>query len=387
MYPRISDIISDLFGVDINVHIPTYSFFLFLTFTAGAITIYFELKRKENEGVIEPQSKKILQGRPATIFELLITGLKSFFVGYKLVGMFLYYLSEQGNPANYIFSLKGNWWGGMIFAALFIYWEYRTKQKEKLDEPVWKEKKIHSYHLVGNIFVIAVLCGVVGAKLFNLIDNWEAFMKDPLGIIFSLGGLSFHGGFILAVIVLIIYVNHKKIGWINFIDSGAPGMMLGYAIARIGCQLEGDGCWGIDNLQPKSEWLGFLPDWMWAFKFPHNGLGQGIPLDNCSGPYCFELQNPVFPTSFYEMTICLVLFVILWSIRKKIKIPGMMFSIYLILNGTERVFIELIRVNRQYNVFGIQYSQAQVVSIILIILGLVGILYFRKKKKKGVVRV
>ena len=384
MYPRISDLINDLFGVTINLQIPTYSFFLILTFLAGGTTLYLELKRKEKEGLIKSQFIKILKGKPAGITELFATGIKSFFVGYKLVGMLIYYLSAQGNPAHYIFSLKGNWWGGLILAALFIYWNYRAKQKEKLEEPIWIEEEVHPCQLTGNIFVIAVVCGIIGAKLFSILDDLGAFWTNPWGTLFSLSGLSFHGGFILAVIVLIIYVNRKKIGWITFIDSGAPGMMLGYAIARIGCQLSGDGCWGIENLNPKPEWLSFLPDWMWAFNFPHNSLHQGIPIDNCTGNYCFVLENPVFPTSFYEMIICFLLFIVLWSIRKKIKVPGVLFSIYLVLNGTERVFIEMIRINPLHNVLGIQVSQAQIVSFFLILFGIAGIIYFlRRKKNKG----
>lgn len=382
MYPTVSDLIYALFGFSINLQIPTYSFFLFLTFCSGAFIIYLELKRKEKEGLIQPHIKKVLNGKPASLQELLIIGFKGFLVGYKIVGMCLYYYSNKGNPGHYIFSFEGNWWGGIIFALLFVFWLYQSKQREKLEQPIWIDRKIYPHQLVGNIFVLGVVFGIVGAKLFNIFEDLNALILDPWGTIFSLSGLNFHGGFVLAVFVLIYYVNRKKIGWINFTDVAAPGLMLGYAVARVGCHLSGDGCWGIDNMNPKPAWLGFLPDWMWASHFPHNSLGMGIPIDNCTGDYCKILENTVYPTSFYEIIICVLLFIILWSIRKKIKIPGILFSIYLILNGTERIFIELIRINPKLSFLGIQFSQAQIVSFFLVLFGVFGIFFFKQKNTK-----
>ena len=159
-------------------------------------------------------------------------------------------------------------------------------------------------------------------------------------------------------------------------DSVAPALMLAYAIGRIGCQLSGDGCWGIPNILPKPHWLAFLPDWMWAFNFPHNVINHGILIPGCVGNFCRALDQPVFPTSFYETVICTVFFLILWSLRKKLSTPGLLFSIYLLLNGIERFFIELIRVNIKYNFIGIQATQAQLIAVILIITGFTGIVYF-----------
>src|ERR1700753_3511225 len=112
---------------------------------------------------------------------------------------------------------------------------------------------------------------------------------------------------------------------------------------------------------------------MWSFKFPHNidhsDPGNFIP--GCIGQYCNELRIPVFPTSFYESVVCILLFLFLWSIRHKVKTPGVLFGIYLILTGTERFFIELIRVNTRYVVFGISFTQAELISILLFVCGVV----------------
>ena len=132
--------------------------------------------------------------------------------------------------------------------------------------------------------------------------------------------------------------------------------MLAYGIGRIGCQLSGDGDWGINNLAAKPEWMRFLPDWMWSYNFPHNVIRSGIPMEDCGDkfwePYCYQLANPVWPTAFYEVVMTILIFSLLWSIRKRIKIAGIMFFTYLALNGVERFFIEKIRVNTKYDILG-----------------------------------
>jgi prolipoprotein diacylglyceryltransferase len=75
-----------------------------------------------------------------------------------------------------------------------------------------------------------------------------------------------------------------------------------------------------------------------------------------------------------------MIFVILWNIRKRISIPGILFSIYLVLNGMERFTIEIIRVNPQYEVLGISLSQAQLIALGLILSGCVGIWFFYTKR-------
>jgi prolipoprotein diacylglyceryltransferase len=90
----------------------------------------------------------------------------------------------------------------------------------------------------------------------------------------------------------------------------------------------------------------------------------------------------VYPTSFYESVICILLFLLLWQIRHKIKAPGMLFGIYLILNGVERFFIELIRVNTRYNIGGLSFTQAELISLCLVIGGVVLIAGAKAGKNK-----
>ena len=92
-----------------------------------------------------------------------------------------------------------------------------------------------------------------------------------------------------------------------------------------------------------------------------------------------SLANPVYPTPFYEIIMCGILFLILWAIRKKVKTTGVLFSIYLIFNGAERFLIEQIRVNTEYHIIGHGITQAQIISTLLFFTGFYGIYYFKKK--------
>jgi phosphatidylglycerol:prolipoprotein diacylglycerol transferase len=166
------------------------------------------------------------------------------------------------------------------------------------------------------------------------------------------------------------------------LDIAGPGLMLAYAVGRIGCHLSGDGDWGIENLSPKPGWLSWAPDWVWSFKYPHNVVNEGVPIAGCTGNFCNELPLPVYPTPFYEVLMGLAIFAFLWSIRHKITTPGIMVSIYLILNGLERFLIETIRVNSKYHVFGMGFTQAELISSIMIITGLAGIFWSMNKASK-----
>ena len=115
------------------------------------------------------------------------------------------------------------------------------------------------------------------------------------------------------------------------------------------------------------------------YNYPHNVLSEGIKIPGCQGNHCYMLPEAVFPTAFYEATACLLLFGILWYFRKKITKPGVLFFLYLLLNGIERLAIEQIRVNTKYHIFGKAITQAEIIATVLIIAGAVGIYIFNKK--------
>jgi prolipoprotein diacylglyceryltransferase len=271
--------------------------------------------------------------------------------------------------------------GGIFIAALSVYLKWNDNQKTKLATPKEIEKTVHPYQLIGNMTMIAAVSGIIGAKVFHNLENMGAFLADPIGQLMAFSGLTFYGGLIAGAVSVIWYAKKYKINTLHLIDAAAPGLMLAYGVGRIGCQLSGDGDWGIDNLAPKPEWMTYLPDWMWSFTFPHNVINAGIPIEGCVGNFCYELANPVWPTAFYEVVMCLIIFIFLWSIRKKIRVPGILFCIYLALNGVERFFIEKVRINTEYNILG-GITQAEIISSCLILIGLIGsyLLYSRSKK-------
>ena len=164
-------------------------------------------------------------------------------------------------------------------------------------------------------------------------------------------------------------------------DTAAPALMLGYGTGRIGCQLSGDGDWGIVNTLAKPDWMSFLPDWVWKYNYPHNVIGEGVPIPGCEGKYCYQLAEAVFPTPLYESVACILLFFVLWSVRKRTMIPGMIFFLYLILNGIERFLVESIRVNSKYQVGDFTFTQAQLISTLLFLTGVIGVIYLGKRKK------
>jgi prolipoprotein diacylglyceryltransferase len=123
---------------------------------------------------------------------------------------------------------------------------------------------------------------------------------------------------------------------------------------------------------------------MWSYKYPHNVNEMGVPIPGCTDTqFCNQLEVGAYPTPFYETVICFILFLLLWSLRKRLKIPGTLFALYLMLNGLERFFIEKIRVNSTLNFFGLQITQAELISGLLFITGLIlWIWLFRRAKNK-----
>ena len=386
MYPRLSDMINDLFGTSIRLPIQTCGFFVALDFVVGAFILYLELKRKEKQGILSPVNKSITKGKPAGIKELAGSGLLGFLIGFKGLAMITNYSFFVENPQEFLLSGEGSIIGGLLLAAASVFSTWRSYNKKKLPKPVVENVEVHPYELTANFILLAAVTGIIGAKIFDILENLSAFLANPIKTLFAFQGLTFYGGLIVAAITLIWYARKNKIHWLIFVDSAAPALLLAYCVGRLGCQFSGDGCWGIVNVNPKPEWLSFLPDWAWAFDFPHNVIREGELIENCSGQFCRVLEQPVYPTSLYESVMALIFFIFVWLIRKKIMINGLLFSIYLVINGISRFLIEKIRVNPPYHIGSLEITQAEIISFVLIIIGITGSIYLildhRKKTKK-----
>jgi phosphatidylglycerol---prolipoprotein diacylglyceryl transferase len=203
---------------------------------------------------------------------------------------------------------------------------------------------------------VSVLSGMVGAKLFDAIEQPQNLLRDPVGVIFSTGGFSIYGGLIIGCIAGIIFIKRKQIAILPMLDAVAPALAIGYGIGRLGCQFSGDGDWGKPAaMNVKPEWL---PDWLWAQTYSNNVLGIEIPAPG------------VYPTPLYEAVIATLIFIVLWQLRKKLTISGHLFCCYLILSSIARWLIEYIRINPHYDLFGVLLSQAQIISLALILVAL-----------------
>ena len=221
--------------------------------------------------------------------------------------------------------------------------------------------------LASDIIFWSALGGVVGAKLYYLLENIDKVIIDPSGMIFSGSGLVFLGGLGGSTFAVTIVLKFYDVSWLKFANIIAPLIFLGYAIGRIGCFLVGDD-YGIPSKVP------------WAVSFEN-----GIPPTTSD---VFERYYPwidisgfeegllkVHPTQIYEACICLILFIIIWKFRQNPKIKSKLFFLYLILAGIERFFIEFIRTNEKY-FLGI-FSGAQIISFLLFAIGIYYFQYYK----------
>jgi phosphatidylglycerol:prolipoprotein diacylglycerol transferase len=221
--------------------------------------------------------------------------------------------------------------------------------------------------LMGTIATLAIVGGIVGARLFFVLGNLDQFAADPFGTLFASGGLTFYGGFLLAAGLIVWFLKRHDLSVRAFADTIAPGLILAYGIGRIGCYLAGDGDWGVcSDLANKPGWL---PAWLWSENFEGNILGSpATALENCP-----PAADGVYPTMLYEFAASVAIFAVLWALRKHPYKGGWLFSLYLVMSGIERFFIELIRVNRAYDLMGLVVTRAQLISGLLILAGTVGL--------------
>lgn len=261
---------------------------------------------------------------------------------------------------------------GLMMAIAFLVADYLLGRE-------FKRLKLN-VNYANEMVVLALVSGIVGAKILYLIENLKDFLASPLEMLFSAGGLTWYGGFILAFIILFVYAKRKKLPILKVLDAVAPALALGYGIGRIGCHLSGDGDYGIPTSLPwgtiyangtlKPTYA--LRDYFERFpelaeKYGYWEKASKIVGEDKFGVITeFDTFIKLHPTPIYEFLIMLLIFTFLWIYRKRIKYSGELFGIYLIFSSIERFFIEFIRINPPL-IFGL--SEAQLISIVIFIAG------------------
>jgi len=380
MYPTISDLLRDIFGINLPLPVQSFGFFLAISFFLAAFTLQLELRRKEKKGLVFPFPQTIIKGEPAAFADLFTNFLVGFVLGYKLVYAFMNYSLFVEDTQGILLSLEGSFLGGVLIGSLMAYSHYREKEKKRLPNPVTATEMVHPWQMVSSLTIVAAVSGILGAKIFHNLENLHEFEEDPFDALISFSGLTMYGGLIFGTVAVMWYGWKRGIRPLVLADATAPGLMLAYGTGRIGCQVSGDGDWGIVNLADKPSWLSWAPDWVWAYRYPNNVINQGVPIPGCEGSHCSVLPEPVFPTPLYEAIACIILFFVLWQLRHRLKYIGQVFFLYLFLNGLERIFIEQIRVNNRFELLGLSVTQAEVIAVLLMLSGAAGFIYSSKVK-------
>jgi phosphatidylglycerol:prolipoprotein diacylglycerol transferase len=228
------------------------------------------------------------------------------------------------------------------------------------------EVQVPPQNIVMDFVVAVVIAGLVGARVFSIAETAHEFLADPLHMIFSRQGLNFLGGLLFGIGAGILFVRAHRLSLPVSCDAFAPSLMLAYGLGRIGCQLSGDGDWGIAaDMALKPQWL---PQVLWAQTYDHNIIGEAIAPPG------------VYPTPLYEIVMSLAAFAILRALRGHPFRHGWLFALYLVLCGLERLAIETIRVNVRTRLFGLELTQAQIISFLLVVCGIAGLLMLSRRR-------
>lgn len=227
-----------------------------------------------------------------------------------------------------------------------------------------------------DLVFMAVIGGIVGAKGYYILLNYERLATDPAGLVFSRGGLVWYGGFFLAAVLVIWEIRRRKLPLARTADGAAPALALAYAVGRVGCFMVGDD-WG----RPTDSWVGIA--------FPRGApptrvdiIEQefGITVD----PALIEQYGqivPVHPTQLYEVGMSTLIFFLLWSIRRTPRPDGWLFMLWLALAGLERFLVEFLRA-KDDRFFGV-LTLAQILSLAIVVVGAVGMARLGRSRAKA----
>ncbi|MHB1168066.1 MAG: prolipoprotein diacylglyceryl transferase [Longimicrobiales bacterium] len=211
--------------------------------------------------------------------------------------------------------------------------------------------------LIWDMLAGIAIGGILGAKIYYLLLHLDDVAANPIGEIFSRGGLVWYGGLIGGVLAYYWQIKRRGLPVAPMFDATAPALFLSIAIGRMGCFLVGD-----DYGNPTDSWAGIAfpngapPSTVGHFRRIGVEVPPGLPD---------SAVLPVHPTQLYEIALVLPLFALLWHLGKKAMAPGRLFALFLGLYGVERFLIEFVRAKDDRFLFGLSTSQG--VSVLLVI--------------------
>lgn len=218
---------------------------------------------------------------------------------------------------------------GVFFALNFVAWGLMCARrlKELGKPPDWAFE----------IVVAAVVGGLVGARGYYLLQNHQSL---SVGNVFGGAGLIWYGGLAGGIVAVLLWARRRHFLSLALCDIAGPGLALGYAVGRIGCQVSGDGDYGKPSDLP------------WAMGYPDGTVPTPPGVT-------------VHPTPIYETLSMGLLAWVLWRLRDRVR-PGVLFALYLVGGGLERFLIEFLRRNERV---ALGLTAAQFESIALMVAG------------------
>ena len=271
----------------------------------------------------------------------------------------------MNNPSRVAFTLFGRdvYWYGVLMALgilIGVWLAIREGKRKKLTEDD-----------ILDMCLVIIPSGVVGARLYYVIFEWASYASNPIRALYIWeGGLAIYGAVIGGLIGMFIYSRVKKIRFLKLADCIAPGLVLAQAIGRWGNFFNQE-AFGLPINNGELMWFPFAV----YIEGYHTFNGQP-----CSNPYHMA-------TFFYESVWCLIVFIILWSCRKKFKHDGDAILSYAALYGLERMFVERLRGDSLYIIkpggaiaAGVRVSEMLSFILVVAIAAFFLIRYFKEKK-------
>ena len=271
----------------------------------------------------------------------------------------------MNNPSRVAFTLFGRdvYWYGVLMALGILIGVWLTLREGK-------RKKLTEDDILDMCLVI-IPSGVVGARLYYVIFEWASYASNPIRALYIWeGGLAIYGAVIGGLIGMFIYSRVKKIRFLKLADCIAPGLVLAQAIGRWGNFFNQE-AFGLPINNGELMWFPFAV----YIEGYHTFNGQP-----CSNPYHMA-------TFFYESVWCFIVFIILWSCRRKFKHDGDAILSYAALYGLERMFVERLRGDSLYIIkpggsiaAGVRVSEMLSFILVVAIAAFFLIRYFKEKK-------